>query len=277
MQGTALANVSKTSGKCKVSEVGEVLRLCFRCCWVAACLCWGRNTGLMVLCVQIVNPDAAPLFFKMLQQASLRDTLWGLAVWLRLVTVDATNAQACSRSTIFPMLLEWFRSGVPAAHAADNGPARPHPAVQARLALLLRALAPHACSAADLRELFQLLQPVYVEGAGAMLPCRWPQWKGLLARDAAGADGGAVLPRTAVLVQKILHRMAQEDTPSVFFHITQNLQEFSGNSGGYMCTPAPPVGLPSFTFSAWIRLNRTVALLNGLEEAPSSQVRKATC
>lgn len=224
--------------------------------------------------VQIVNPDAAPLFFKMLQQASLRDTLWGLAVWLRLVTVDATNAQACSRSTIFPMLLAWFRGDVAATGPHDDAPGVPHPAVQARLALLLRALAPHACSAADLRELFQLLQPVRVEGAGALLPCRWPQWKALLVREQP-AGAGAVLPRTAVIVQKILHRMAQEDTPSVFFHVTQNLQEFSGNSGGYMCNPAPPVALPSFTFSAWVRLNRTVALLNGLEEAPSSQVRAA--
>ena len=219
--------------------------------------------------VQIVNPDAAPLFFKMLQQASLRDTLWGLAVWLRLVTVDATNAQACSRSTIFPMLLQWFRGGAPAGAPAGGGV---HPAVQARLALLLRALAPHACSAADLRELFQLLQPLHADGAAALLPCRWPQWKALLAREASAAEV-AVLPRTAVIVQKILHRMAQEDTPSVFFHVTQNLQEFSGNSGGYMCSPAPPVSLPSFTFCAWIRLNRTIALLNGLEEAPSSQVR----
>lgn len=228
--------------------------------------------------VQIVNPDAAPLFFKMLQQASLRDTLWGLAVWLRLVTVDATNAQACSRSTIFPMLLAWFRSGAaaPGVSGAADGPAPPHPAVQARLALLLRALAPHACSAADLRELFQLLQPVHVEGAGAAGACRWPQWKALLDREAP-EGAGIVLPRTAVVVQKILHRMAQEDTPSVFFHVTQNLQEFSGNSGGYMCNPAPPVSLPSFTFSAWIRLNRTVALLNGLEEAPSSQVRMHPC
>ena len=35
-----------------------------------------------------------------------------------------------------------------------------HPLLQARLALLLRALAPHAMATSDIRHLFQLLQPV---------------------------------------------------------------------------------------------------------------------
>lgn len=35
-----------------------------------------------------------------------------------------------------------------------------HPLLQARLALLLRTLAPHAMATSDIRHLFQLLQPV---------------------------------------------------------------------------------------------------------------------
>ena len=120
-------------------------------------------------------------------QASVTDALWGLSVWSRLVAVDVVSAQACGRAAIFPLLLSWFRASSalvrcsPAlrhithvttrvgttADVAGKGQEdaeadveHTHPLLQARLALLLRALAPHAMATSDIRHLFQLLQPV---------------------------------------------------------------------------------------------------------------------
>lgn len=110
-------------------------------------------------------------------QASVGDALWGLAVWLRLVSVDVVSAQSCGRAAIFPLLLSWFRASSAlercsprlrkVSHTSmhgvhDDGEIGEctHPLLQARLALLLRALAPHAMATSDIRSLFHLLQPV---------------------------------------------------------------------------------------------------------------------
>jgi hypothetical protein len=120
----------------------------------------------------------------------VNDALWGLSVWLRLVSVDVVSAQACGRAAIFPLLLSWFRAssvlvkcsprlysiihsvkGSLQEGSAVDGEGQQaadftHPLLQARLALLLHALAPHAMATSDIRHLFQLLQPV-VLAAGA--------------------------------------------------------------------------------------------------------------
>lgn len=118
--------------------------------------------------MQVVNHDAVPLFFLLLQEADSADAAWGLAVWYRLVATSLVNAHACHRAGLFPLLLQWLE-GAPAAAqgdaAAENGhaaaaddgaspkgaadashdapPAQPrHPRLQVRLALLLQVRPP---------------------------------------------------------------------------------------------------------------------------------------
>lgn len=81
----------------------------------------------------------------------------------------------------------------------------------------------------------------------------WDTWKELLEGK---VPEGAALPREAVIVQRLLYWMAQDDVPAAFLHISHQIEEYSGGSGGFLCKSPPPIALGSFTFSAWIRLGR---------------------
>lgn len=81
----------------------------------------------------------------------------------------------------------------------------------------------------------------------------WDSWKKLLEGK---VPEGAALPREAVIVQRLLFWMAQDDVPAAFLHISHQISEYSGGSGGFLCKSPPPIAIGGFTFCAWMRLGR---------------------